>query len=120
MFKRSEKVAEAIQKIVSELLIRGLKDPRIGFVTITGVKMTDDLSVARVFYSVVGSEEERKDTLAGLKSASGFIRKEVGSHLKLRHVPEIHFRFDDSLERANNIERLLRQIHEEHDDTVDS
>ena len=120
MYKRSEKVAEAIQQIVSELLIRGLKDPRIGFVTITGVRMTDDLSMARIFFSVVGSEEDKKNTLAGLKSASGFIRKEVGTQLKLRHVPEIHFRFDDSLERANTIERLLRQIHEESNDTVDS
>jgi len=120
MFKRSDKVAEAIHQIVSELLIKGLKDPRIGFVTITGVKMTDDLSMARIFFSVVGSEEDIKNTLAGLKSASGFIRKEVGMNLKLRHVPEIHFRFDDSLERANTIERLLRQIHEESNDTVDT
>jgi ribosome-binding factor A len=120
MRKRSEKVAEAIQKIVSELLVRGLKDPRIGFVTITGVKMTDDLSMAKIYFSVVGSEEDKKHTQAGLQSASGYIRKEVGSHLKLRHVPEIHFRFDDSLERANNIERLLRQISEESNDTVDS
>lgn len=120
MYKRSEKVAEAIQQIVSELLIRGLKDPRIGFVTITGVKMTDDLSMAKIFFSVVGSEEDKKNTQAGLQSASGFIRKAVGAHLKLRHVPEIHFRFDDSLERANNIERLLRQIHEESNDTVDT
>jgi ribosome-binding factor A len=120
MYKRSEKVAEAIHQIVSELLIRGLKDPRIGFVTITGVKMTDDLSMARIFFSVVGGEEDKKSTLAGLQSAAGFIRREVGSHLKLRHVPEIQFRFDDSLERANTIERLLRQIHEESNDTVDT
>ena len=120
MSKRSEKVAEAIHQIVSELLIRGLKDPRIGFVTITGVKMTDDLSVAKVFFSVIGGEEEKKGTQAGLQSAAGFIRKEVGKQLMLRHVPEIHFRFDDSLERANSIERLLRQIHEESNDTVDS
>lgn len=120
MYKRSEKVAEAIQQIVSELLIRGLKDPRIGFVTITGVKMTDDLSIAKIFFSVVGSEEDIQNTTAGLRSASGFIRKEVGAHLKLRHVPEIKFQFDDSLERANTIERLLRQIHEESNDSVDS
>ncbi len=120
MSKRPEKVGEAIQKIVSELILRGLKDPRIGFVTITGVKMTDDLSVAKIFYSVVGSDEEKKDSQAGLKSAAGFIRKEVGAQLKLRHVPEIHFKFDDTLERANNIERLLRQIHEETHDTIDS
>jgi ribosome-binding factor A len=120
MSKRPEKVGEAIQKIVSELILRGLKDPRIGFVTITGVKMTDDLSIAKIFYSVVGNEQEKKDSHAGLKSAAGFIRKEVGAQLNLRHVPEIHFKFDDTLERANNIERLLRQIHEEAHDTVDS
>lgn len=120
MSKRSEKVAEAIHQIVSGLLIRGLKDPRVGFVTVTGVTMTDDLSIARIYFSVVGDEEQKKNTLAGLKSAAGFIRKEVGSQLKLRHVPEIQFRFDESLERANTIERLLRQIHEEDHDTVDS
>ena len=120
MSKRPEKVGEAIQKIVSELILRGLKDPRIGFVTITGVKMTDDLSIAKIFYSVVGNEQEKKDSHAGLKSAAGFIRKEVGAQLNLRHVTEIHFKFDDTLERANNIERLLRQIHEEAHDTVDS
>ncbi len=120
MFKRSEKVAEAIQKIVSELILRGLKDPRIGFVTITGVKMTDDLSVAQIYYSVIGSEADKKESQAGLKSAAGFIRKEVAGCLKLRHAPEIHFRFDDSLERANTIERLLRQIQEESHDPSDS
>jgi len=120
MYKRSEKVAEAIHQIVSELLLHGLKDPRIGFVTITGVKMTDDLSMATIYFSVVGSEEEKKNTSAGLRSASGYIRKEVGGCLKLRHVPEIRFLFDESLERATTIERLLRQIHEENHDTVDS
>lgn len=120
MSKRSEKVAEAIHQIVSALLIRGLKDPRVGFVTVTGVKMTDDLGIARIYFSVVGDDAAKKNTLAGLKSAAGFIRKEVGSQLSLRHVPEIQFRFDESLERANTIERLLRQIHEEDHDTVDS
>jgi ribosome-binding factor A len=116
MSKRSEKVAEAVHEIVSGLLVKGLKDPRIGFVTITGVKMTDDLSVAKVYFSVIGSDEEKKISQAGLQSAVGFIRKEVGKHLRLRHVPEIHFRVDESLERANTIERLLKQIHDEHPD----
>jgi ribosome-binding factor A len=113
MYKRSEKVGEAIHEIVSELIIKGLKDPRIGFVTITGVKVTDDLRAAKVFFSVVGSEEERLATEKGLNSAARFIRNEVGKNLRMRYVPEILFRYDEAIETGDRIERLLKQIHEE-------
>jgi ribosome-binding factor A len=114
MYKRSDKVAEAIHEIVSGLLIKGIKDPRIGFVTITGVKVADDLHSAKVFFTVVGDETALKNSQAGLQSAAGFIRKEIGKNLRMRYVPELFFRFDESLERANTIERLLKQIHDEH------
>ncbi len=123
MFKRSEKVGEAIHEIVSELLIKGLKDPRVGFVTITGVKVADDLHSAKVFFTVVGDEAALKNSQAGLQSAAGFIRKEIGKNLRMKYVPELFFRYDESLERANTIERLLRQINEEQehgDDSSDS
>jgi len=123
MFKRSEKVAEAIHEIVSGLLIKGIKDPRIGFVTITGVKVADDLHSAKVFFTVVGDEAALKNSQAGLQSAAGFIRKEIGKNLRMKYVPELFFRYDESLERANTIERLLRQINEEQehgDDSSDS
>ncbi|MBJ6726747.1 ribosome-binding factor A [Geomesophilobacter sediminis] len=110
MFKRSDKVAEAIHKIVSELMIRGLKDPRIGFVTITGVKVTQDSRQATIYYSVVGSEQEKKDCAAGLSSARGFIRKEVGAALQIRFTPEIIFKYDTSVDYGHRIDSLLKEI----------
>lgn len=108
--KRSDKVAEAIHKIVSELLIKGLKDPRIGFVTITGVKLTTDMRQATVYFTVIGTDEEKKHTEAGLGSARGFIKKEMGQALKMRFVPEIHFKYDTSVEYGYHIETILKEI----------
>jgi len=110
MYKRSEKVAEAIHELVSELLIKGLKDPRIGFVTITGVKVTNDLHQATVYFTVIGSDEEKKATELGLHSARGFIRKEMGKNLHMRYVPDLIFRYDESVEYGSRIETLLKEI----------
>lgn len=110
MHKRSDKVAEAIHELVSALLIKGLKDPRVGFVTVTGVKVTDDLHLATVYYTVVGSEEEKKATRHGLASAVGFIRKEMGKSLRMRYVPDVVFKFDESVEYGSRIDRLLKEI----------
>lgn len=112
MFKRSAKVSEAIHEEVSKLLIKGVKDPRVGFVTITGVKVTDDLHLATIYFSSIGTEEERKGTEAGLNSAKGFLRREIGKVLKMRHVPDITFRYDLSVEYGSRIENILKQIHE--------
>lgn len=110
MYKRSEKVAEAIHEMVSALLVKGLKDPRIGFVTITGVKVTDDLHLATVYYTVIGSDDEKKATHHGLNSATGYIRKEMGKQLRMRYVPDVVFRFDESVEYGSRIDRLLKEI----------
>ncbi|HEX8961307.1 MAG TPA: ribosome-binding factor A [Geobacteraceae bacterium] len=110
MYKRSEKVAEAIHEMVSELLIKGLKDPRIGFVTITGVKVTDDLHLATIYFTVIGSDAEKKGTEEGLNSARGYIRKELGKNLRMRYVPDIVFRYDESVEYGSRIESLLKEI----------
>ena len=110
MYKRSEKVAEAIHEMVSELLVKGLKDPRIGFVTITGVKVTDDLHLATVYYTVIGSEEERNSTDKGLNSARSYIRKDMGRNLRMRYVPDIIFKYDESVEYGSRIESLLKEI----------
>jgi len=110
MFKRSEKVAEAIHELISGMLVKGLKDPRIGFATITGVKVTDDLHQATVYFTVIGSDEEKKATGAGLASARGFIRKEMGKELHMRYVPELTFRYDESVEYGNRIESILKEI----------
>ena len=110
MYKRSEKVAEAVHELISGLLVKGLKDPRIGFVTVTGVKVSDDLHLATVYFTVVGSEEEKKATEAGLNSARGFIRKEMGKSLRMRYVPDILFKYDVAVEYGNRIDSLLKQI----------
>ena len=110
MFKRSEKVAEAIHEMVSELIIKGLKDPRIGFVTITGVKVTDDLHLATIYFTVIGSEDEKSATEKGLNSARGFIRKEMGRYLRMRHIPDLVFKYDESVEYGSRIETLLKEI----------
>jgi ribosome-binding factor A len=110
MFKRSEKVAEAVHELVSELLVKGLKDPRIGFVTITAVKVTDDLHLAKVYFTVIGSDEEKKATRAGLNSSRGFIRKEMGKKFRMKYVPDVEFLYDESVEYGHRIETILREI----------
>ncbi|ABB31819.1 ribosome-binding factor A [Geobacter metallireducens RCH3] len=110
MYKRSDKVAEAIHELVSGLLVKGLKDPRIGFVTITGVKVSDDIRHATIYYTVMGSDEAKKSTLHGLNSSVGFIRKEVSKELRLRFAPELIFKYDESIEYGNRIDQLLKEI----------
>jgi ribosome-binding factor A len=110
---RPERVGQEIQAAIANILTRGeLKDPRIGYITITGVKVSPDLKTARVFYSMIGTEQERKDTHKGLEAAKGFIRREVTEAVNLRVSPEIFFSFDESLERGDRIERLLREVKE--------
>ena len=108
--KRAEKVAEAIHEIVSALLIKGVKDPRIGFTTITGVKLSDDLHLATIYFSVVGDESERKSTEQGLNSARGFLRKELGKNLRMRYIPDLLFRYDVSIDYGQHIDTLLNEI----------
>jgi ribosome-binding factor A len=115
MHKRSDKVAETIHEIICSILSKGLNDPRIGFVTITGVELCDDLSLARIFFSVIGDDKAKKDTEAGLNSAKGFIRREVGKNLTIRHTPELLFKYDNSLDYASRIDSLLKEIGTEHD-----
>ncbi|HEY6837595.1 MAG TPA: ribosome-binding factor A [Geobacteraceae bacterium] len=119
MYKRSEKVSEAVHELISELLVKGLKDPRIGFVTITGVKVSDDLHLATVYFTVIGTDEEKKATEAGLNSARGYIRKEMGKSFRMRYVPDIMFKYDVAVEYGSRIEGILREIGttENEDDT---
>jgi ribosome-binding factor A len=111
--KRSERVADLIQKEISEMLIRSIKDPRIGFVTITRVLVTDDCRSAKIYYSVMGTPAEREESLKGLESAKGYIRKELGGRVRLRYTPEIVFQFDPSIEYAIHIEEVIQHLHEE-------
>jgi ribosome-binding factor A len=116
-YQRAQRVGELIHKEISALLIKGLKDPRIGFVTITAVDVTPDLHLARVYFTTMGDAPSRKSTEQGLQSAVPYLRRELGKRLRMRYVPDLLFQFDSSLEYGNRIESLLREIHqgEDHD-----
>ncbi len=108
---RPDRVAAEIQAAVADLLIRGsIHDPRIGFITLTGVKVSPDLSVAQVYYSMIGTDEQKAETKAGLEAAKGFVRREVTKRVKLRISPEVFFTFDPSLDEGDKIERLLKEV----------
>ncbi len=111
--KRSEKVADLIQKEISEMLLRTIKDPRIGFVTVTRVKVSEDCRTARVYYSVVGSADDREHSTRGLHSAKGYIRRELGHRLKLKYTPEITFLFDPSIEYAVHMGEVIDHLQEQ-------
>ena len=104
---RTRRLAERIAKIVAELLERRIKDPRLGFVTVTEARITQDLREAKVFYTVFGSPEERADTAAALRSATGIIRSEVGRLIGLRHTPSLEFIADVLPENAARIDDLV-------------
>jgi ribosome-binding factor A len=106
---RARKLADRISQIVAEMLERRIKDPRLGFATITESRLTNDLREATVFYTVYGTDAERADTAAALNSATGIIRSEVGRQLGLRHTPSIEFVADAIPENAHRIEELVSQ-----------
>lgn len=110
---RVSRVGEQIKKELSQIIQQEIKDPRIGFVTITGVEMSGDLQLAKVFVSVFGSQSEKDETLTALDKAKGFIRSEVGRRVQLRHVPEIQFSVDQSLDHSEQIARLLHDVRDE-------
>jgi ribosome-binding factor A len=104
---RARRLNDAIAQIVAEMLERRIKDPRLGFVTVTEARVTGDLRDATVFYTVYGSDEERADTAAALASATGLIRSEVGKQTGLKHTPSIAFELDTVPQTAKNIEELV-------------
>ncbi|CAM3358911.1 30S ribosome-binding factor RbfA [Marinicrinis lubricantis] len=113
---RVGRVGEQIKKELSVLIQTEIKDPRVGFITVTGVDVTNDLSLARVYLSIMGDDEQKANTLKALEKAKGFLRSEVGKRIRLRHVPEIEFRFDTSIEYGSRIEKLLHQIQDKDTD----
>lgn len=110
---RTNRVAEQMKKEIGEILNQKLKDPRIGFVTVTDVDLTNDLQQATVYVSVLGNETEKEASLAGLEKATGFVRSEVGKRIRLRKVPEITFKFDEAHEYGNRIDSILRELNKE-------
>lgn len=99
-----------IREEISQIFLRELKDPRIGFITITKVALSDDLRVAKVYYSVFGGEQEKEESFQGLESAKGYIKRELGRRIRLKYMPDISFMFDDSFEYGEHIEELLRGV----------
>jgi ribosome-binding factor A len=112
-YKRSKRVQELLLEEISKLIQFELKDPRIGFATLTGVNLTDNLKHARIYVSIIGDDVQKRDTLEGLQSARGFIRSWLGKNLNLRYIPELDFQLDETAENAQNISRLLNEIHPE-------
>ncbi len=111
--RRQERLAEQIRMELSEMIARELKDPRIGFATVTRVELSADLHHARVLVSVLGAPDEQSGTIEGLSSAAGFLRHGIGHRLTLRHVPELSFILDHGAEESEKIELLLQKIHKE-------
>lgn len=111
--RRQRQVAELIHEEISLLIQRRVRDPRLGFVTVTGVEVSPDLRVAYVYVSVLGSDDDVKRSLESLRRAAGFFRRELGASLSLRYLPELNFRPDDTLERGFRIDQLLDSLHDD-------
>jgi ribosome-binding factor A len=107
---RQKKLADQIKKIVSEVVDRKLKDPRKGFITITHVKLSGDLRIASIFFTVLGNNDIAQESLDVLNRANHFIRNEIASYIKARYIPELRFFLDDTMEYARRIEELLEDI----------
>jgi len=109
--KRINRISEEVRKVVSDLIFNGLKDPRINpMTTVTRVEVSRDLSFAKIYVSVLGNEKEKEDSITGLNSAKGFIRKEIGSRIDLRHSPIPIFLLDESIENAINLSKLIDEV----------
>ncbi|MBD0380312.1 30S ribosome-binding factor RbfA [Paenibacillus sedimenti] len=115
---RVGRVGEQIKKELSQIVQSELKDPRIGFLTVTGVEVTNDLSLARVYLSVMGTEEEKAATLKALSTGTGYIRSELGKRIRLRKIPDLQFKFDASIDYGSRIDNLLHQLNQEGNQNV--
>ena len=109
---RPDRVADQVRAEVAALLGRELQDPGLGFVTVTRVHVTPDLQIARIYYTTMGDDRARRRTAEALRRALPFVRRSIGSRLRLRRVPEIQFVFDESIEHHERVERLIQEIHE--------
>jgi ribosome-binding factor A len=107
---RMRRVDEAVRAVLSDAIAKDLKDPRVGFVTVTGVKTSTDLRHARVYVSVLGDDHARSETLAGLRSAQGFLQGRVATELALKHTPTLAFEYDESIDRGMRVLRLIDEV----------
>lgn len=111
--QRSQRLGELLKQDISDILLKEVKDPRIGFVSVTDVEVSGDLRHAKVFVSVLGNEKERNDSMQGLEKATGYIRKLIGERLNIHHTPEILFRYDKSIEHGAHISEILKKVKED-------
>ncbi|MFQ5736555.1 MAG: 30S ribosome-binding factor RbfA [Thermodesulfobacteriota bacterium] len=112
-YSRSDRVGDLIKEEIASMIMRGdIKDPRIGFVTITHVKLSPDLKDAKVYFSQLGTDKQKEKSRTGLNNAGGYIRRALAKRLDLRHIPSVTFFFDDSLEYSEHIEKVLKEIKE--------
>ena len=109
-YKRSDRVGDLIKVELADIIFRQIKDPRIGIVTITGVKMTDDLKLARIYFVEMGKDICEPETKNGLEQAKSFLKRELGKRLKIRHIPDLIFTPDESFAYGSRIEKLLAEI----------
>ncbi|TMA98453.1 MAG: 30S ribosome-binding factor RbfA [Deltaproteobacteria bacterium] len=111
-YQRSDRVGDLLLELIAELLSKEIRDPRVHSVTLTTARVSKDLRHARVYFSLLGGQEDRREALAGLRSATGFIRAKVGKQLNLRFVPSIEFNYDDTEDEARRIDALLNSVKE--------
>jgi ribosome-binding factor A len=111
-YKRSQRVGELIQREVAQIISQEMKDPRLGFITVTRVALTDDLKLARIYVSILGEEEEREESLSTLRRARGYVRSLLGRRIRIKSIPDISFEIDDTSDYAASIETLLDQVRE--------
>src|SRR5512136_2943876 len=112
-YKRSDRVGDMIRQVIGEMLRRDLNDPRLSLVTLTEVKVTEDLKIATVFFSAMGNPVQEEASLHGLQSAAGYIKKRLGRELRLRFVPELLFKVDHSFDYGKRIDRLIESVQDE-------
>lgn len=112
-YKRTDRIGDQIRGEIADIIVRRLKDPRVGFVTVTSVEVSEDLRHAKVFVSILGDEKTQSETMKGLKSAAGFIRGEIGRRIRIKFTPEIIFKLDKSIEEAAHILGILEEIKKE-------
>ncbi|NPA25905.1 MAG: 30S ribosome-binding factor RbfA [Deltaproteobacteria bacterium] len=111
--QRCQRIGDQLKSEISIMLLREIKDPRIGFVTVMDVEVSADLSQAEVFVTVFGTAQEKDDTLSGLRSTAGFMRREMGRRLHLKRIPALRFRYDDTTDKGEHLEEIFVKIHRE-------
>lgn len=110
--KRADRVSDLLKEEISQMLLKEVKDPHVGFITITGVDISKDLQVAKVFYTILGDEKQVSDSAQALSRVSPFIKRQLGKRLRMRYIPDIIFRYDHSLEYGARIDTILNQLND--------